>query len=150
MSEHVPATSWSEHTQVEAAPVTQVCTHGHSICQQTDRWKGWTPGLSEEVVDVGGGDGDALHSQSRVTQGPLKVKKKNKKSPFSRKVGRAQLSRRWRKHSSSPPTHYLNMLEVWWKSNLFNLTMISWTADSPPPSLVTDIGLQAGSWNLCV
>lgn len=51
----VPATCWSNHTQVEPARVPRGCRHGHSICQQTNQWKGWPPSLSEGVMDVGGG-----------------------------------------------------------------------------------------------
>lgn len=143
MPEHLPATGWSEHTQVQAAPVTQVCTHGHSICQQTDRWKGWTPGLSEGVTDVGGGGGNALHSHSRVTQGPWKWKKNHHSQ------GRLEEhNSRGGEGSTAPLLPHI----TWpcWKAdaNLFNLTMISWMADSP--SFVTDIWLQAGNWNLCV
>lgn len=66
----VPATCWSNHTQVEPARVTRGCRHGHSICQQTNQWKGWSPSLSEGVMDVGGGGRDPLCSHSRVTQAP--------------------------------------------------------------------------------
>lgn len=43
----MPATCWSNHTQVEPARVTRGCGNGHSVCQQTNQWKGWTPSLSE-------------------------------------------------------------------------------------------------------
>lgn len=75
-ADSVPATCWSNHTQVEPAWVTQVCRHGHSICQQTNQWKGWTPSLSEGVMDVGGRGGDVFAQPQQGDTGPQNWKKK--------------------------------------------------------------------------
>lgn len=125
----VPAPCWSSHTQVEPARVTQVRRHGHSICQQTNQWKGWTPSLSEGVMGCGWRrQGCFRAATAGWREAPEREGKKN--AQFSmQEGGRAQPLRRWRKLCWLSAHAFPES-----DANPFDLTMISWMS----ASLATD------------
>lgn len=131
-ADSVPAPCWSNRTQVEPARVTQVRRHGHSICQQTNQWKGWTPSLSEGVMGCGRRrQGCFRAATAGWREAPEREgRRKKKKAQFSmQEGGRAQPLRRWGKLCWLP-AHALPESDA----NPFNLTMISWMS----ASLATD------------